>query len=113
MVIKDAIPVKSLPMIMDAVSSLYPTFDEHVEDQLVLTSIIKVFSAVPEVFTEDYSFYIEKAALEKFLLHVNKIYNETGHEATGLFVGYYLHSPEDEKDGGRIHCRRQPVRGHA
>ena len=96
MIIKDAIPVKSLPMTMETVSFLYPTIDEQVEDRQVLTSIIKVFSAVPELFSENYSFYIEQTALEKFLHHVNKIYKECGHEATGLFVGYYLHFPEDE-----------------
>ena len=96
MIIKESIPVKSLPLSMETVLTLYPNTDEQQEDQQLLTSVIKVFSAAPEAFAEDYTFYIEQSALDKFLQHVNHVYEESGHEATGLFVGYYLHHPEDE-----------------
>lgn len=86
--------MKSLPINLEAVSKHYPS-DEHVEDRQTLTSIIKVFSTAPESLKK-YSFYIEKKALEKFLKHVNSIYDKNCHEATGLFVGYYLHSVKDE-----------------
>ncbi|MBQ6203967.1 MAG: hypothetical protein IJK46_07730 [Prevotella sp.] len=96
MIIKEVIPVKSLPLSMDTISILYPSPDEHQEDRQVLSSVIKVFSAEPKAFTEDYTFYIVQTALDKFLQHVNHVYEECGHEATGLFVGYYLHHPKDE-----------------
>lgn len=95
MVIKNAIPVQSLPMTEEAIATLYPDPDEHQEDRQMLASVIKVFSGVKNS-NRKYSFFIEKQAQEKFLKHVNDIYKKCGHEATGLFVGYYLHYGDDE-----------------
>jgi len=94
MVIKKAIPVQSLPMTEEAIATLYPAPDEHQEDRQMLVSVIKVFSGVKN--SRKYTFFIEKQAQEKFLKHVNDIYKKCGHEATGLFVGYYLHYGDDE-----------------
>lgn len=97
MVIKEKIPVKSMPVLMDTVAAFYPDEDKNEEDSLLLTSVIQAISYSTDVFRGDYTCYIEQSALKKFLNHANDVYNKYGSEATGLFLGYYLHCPDDER----------------
>lgn len=98
MIIKKKIQVESLLVDMEMVSTLYPDFNQNQEDREKLASIMKVLSGSPEAFRGSYTCYIEVEALEKFLKHANRVYNTCGNEATGLFVGYYLHSLENEEN---------------
>lgn len=95
MVIKKKIPVQSLPASMETVWTLYPDTNQNKEDREKLISIVRVLLNSPKAFLNNYTCYIEKTALEKFLKHANEVYNTRGNEATGLFVGYYLHHLED------------------
>lgn len=97
MIIKKKILVESLPACMETISTLYPDYNLNQEDREKLTSIIRVLTVHPDAFRGLYTCYIEQTALTKFLMHANDIYDKQHHEATGLFVGYYLHSLEDDK----------------
>ncbi len=97
MIIKKRIPVESLPASMETVSTLYPDPDLNLEDRESLTSIVQVLTDFPETFRGNYTCYIEQNALNEFIKHANAVYDKLGNEATGLFVGYYLHSLEDNK----------------
>lgn len=95
MIIKKKKLVESIPVNMEIVSTLYPDSNVNQEDRGKLTDIIQVLSDFPELFRGSYTCYIEREALEKFLMHANEVYDKRRNEATGLFVGYYLHSSED------------------
>ena len=95
MIINKRIPVESLPACMETVSTLYPDQGLDRDDREKLTSVIRVLSAFPGAFRGPYTCYVEQTALRKFLDHANEIYAKFRHEATGLFVGYYLHSMDD------------------
>lgn len=96
MIIKDKIPFKSLPATMQTVADIYPDEDKNEEDSLLLTSIIQALSYSADVYHGNYTCYIEQSALDCFLDHANDIYDKYNNEATGLFLGYYLHCPDDE-----------------
>jgi len=112
MIIKKKKQVESLPASMEAVLTLYPDPVQNKEDREKLESVIQVLSGSPEAFRGNYTCYVEKEALEKFMKHANDIYNQNGHEATGLFVGYYLHSLEDERQKIAIATEFLPAFGN-
>ena len=87
---------ESLPACLGIAKSVYPDCEKSLHDFNTLTRIeLMMLEHHDEIFRDDYTCYIEKKALEKFLTHANNIYSKYRNEATGVFVGYYLHSPED------------------
>lgn len=96
MIVKEVVKVKSLPATKDTIKQLYPDKKQNQEDCKTLTEIVALLYSNPGLFRGSYTCYIQQEALNAFLKHANEIYREKGHEATGLFVGYYLHSPDDE-----------------
>ena len=97
MVIKEKITVKPLQAKPDTAAAHYPGANTQQSDRAKLEKIIKVLTDYPEAFKGRYVLYIEKKALEAFSAHANEVFSASGHEATGLLVGYWLSKADDER----------------
>lgn len=84
---------ESFPAIAESVDKLYPDTEQYVTDRTLLSRVIQALALSPSPYRGSYTAYIEQQALDKFLNHSNQIYRKHHNEATGIFVGYYLHNP--------------------
>ena len=90
--------IKSLALTPDLPEKLYPSIvtggpvDFHRE---TLTEIVRLLGPVMGTFPKGYNLIVIKEAMDAFCSYGDEVYNKYQKEATGLHLGYYLHSPED------------------
>lgn len=84
--------VESLSLEKSLPDMLYGENSKDSHHQL-LTDIYNIFNDSILSLDRDFTCFIEKKAMDAFITFANEVYNTTHNEATGIIVGYYLHSP--------------------
>ena len=97
MIIKRKRKVESLPLNMETVNRLYPIVNENGfnPDRECLAKVVRCLSEVTRCSTDRFRCYIEKQALDAFLVFANEAYDRFRNEAVGIIMGYYLHDEEN------------------
>ena len=88
--------IEPLPLTQDLPGILYPQAgpdgqaDAHRD---TLCDIVRVLGPVIGTFPAGYTLLVAKEAMDAFLSYADEVYRRSHKEATGLFLGYYVHAP--------------------
>lgn len=90
--------IESLPLTPDLPGILYPRTDPDGPvdvDRDVLMDIVRLLGPVIGTLPKGFSLFVVKEAMDAFCSYADGVYKTSHKEATGLFMGYYVHAPED------------------
>lgn len=93
MKILNKIEVTSLPIQPSTLDLLCPKGECSLEERERLSKLLKLLEKSGSPTHEPYVCLVEEQAKNDFHNHANEVYWHTRHEATGIFLGYYLHHP--------------------
>lgn len=112
MKILNKIEVTSLPIQPSTLDLLCPEGECSLEERERLSKLLELLKKSGSPTHEPYVCLIEEQAKNDFLNHANEVYWRTRHEATGIFLGYYLHHPNAPEEKIAVAIKFLPAQGN-
>lgn len=112
MKILNRIEVTSLPIQPSTLDLLCPKGECAQEERERLSKLLELLEKSGSPTHEPYVCLVEEQAKSDFLNHANEVYWRTRHEATGIFLGYYLHHPHAPEEKIAVAIKFLPAQGN-
>lgn len=112
MKILNRIEVTSLPIQLSTLDLLCPEGECALEERERLSKLLGLLRKDGSPTHEPYACLVEEQAKNDFLNHANQVYWNTRHEATGIFLGYYLHHPDAPEEKIAVAMKFLPALGN-
>lgn len=112
MKILNKIEVTSLPIQLSTLDLLCPEGECSLEERERLSKLFELLGKSGSPTHEPYVCLVEEQAKNDFLNHANEVYWRARHEATGIFLGYYLHHPNAPEEKIAVATEFLPAQGN-